>query len=107
MDGSVEDQFPEGSENLSSFVFVVIGNGFSVGFTVWLVFKNKEESVSDNNFTEVSPIEGEDKVSIFNIGVEGAVFVSSFNVSIDSDWVIDEDLEIFNGVWEVKNVKNK
>jgi hypothetical protein len=106
LDGRVEDQFPEWSENSSGFIKVVIVDGSLVFFSVWWVFKEEEHGVSDNDFTDVSPIEGHDKVSVFDIDVEGAVFVGSFNVSVDSNWVIDKDLEIFNWVKEVEDVAN-
>ena len=106
MDGGVEDEFPEFSENVSSVVEVVVSKVGLVVFPVWSEFETKEEDISDNDFAQVSPIEGGEKVELFQVNVEGAVFVGGLDVSVDSEDVIDKDLEKFNGLREVKDVSN-
>jgi hypothetical protein len=106
LDGGVEDEFPEFSENVSSVVEVVVSNIGLVIFPVWSEFEGEKKGISDNDFAQVSPIEGGEKVELFQVNVEGAVFVGSLDVSVNSDWVVYKDLEKFNGVKEVKDVSN-
>ena len=106
MDGGVEDEFPEFSESFSSVVKVIVGNVGVVVFPVWREFENEKKGVSDEDFAQVGPVHGGEEVKLFQIDVKGAVLVSGLDISVDSDWVVDEDLEIFNGIKEVKDVSN-